>query len=111
MAKVEELIIEEKLLEVEADTYYCFQQFIITMKQNYKRDFEGVLKNIEKVDVLLRKMDKKLYDHLQDNGVDIMSFAFRWFLCLLLRELPMHLAIKLMDYYLVEELYPNELCI
>lgn len=56
-------------------------------------------------------MDRKLYDHFEQNGLELLSFAFRWVFCLLLREFPMHLSIKLMDYYLVEELYPNELCV
>ena len=56
-------------------------------------------------------MDKQLYNHLLNNGVEIMSFAFRWVFCLLLREFPMYLSIKLMDYYLVEDIYPNELCV
>jgi len=43
--------------------------------------------------------------------MEVINFAFRWVFCLLLREFPMHLSIKLMDYYLVEECYPNELCV
>ena len=38
-------------------------------------------------------------------------FAFRWVFCLLMREFPIHLSIKLMDYYLTEEMYPSEFCV
>lgn len=81
------------------------------MKQNYIKGFTGLHKNLEKVDFLLKKMDKQLYEHLYANNVEIITFAFRWVFCLLLREFPMHLSIKLMDYYLVEDVYPNELCV
>jgi hypothetical protein len=40
--------------------------------------------------------------HLEGNGVDFPTFAFRWMNCLLLRELPLHLVVRLWDTYIAE---------
>ena len=42
------------------------------------------------------------YDHLETEGVLMIQFAFRWVNCLLLRELPFELVIRLWDTYLAE---------
>jgi len=37
----------------------------------------------------LRRIDEKLYKHLEEQGLDFLSFSFRWMNCLLMRELPL----------------------
>lgn len=110
-AKIEPELTEDLLLQVEADTYYCFCSFLDPLKQNFVNEFEGVFTNLEQLQQGIKSMDQKLHQHFTDQQVDILNFAFRWNLCLLIRELPLHLGIKLIDYYLVEECYPNELCV
>ncbi len=111
MSKLEEIITEDFIFNAEADTFHCFSLFLSSMKENYLSGFEGVNINLSKIDKLLEKSDKNLHSFLQKNGVEIYHFGFRWVFCLLLREFPIHLSIKLMDYYLVDELYPVELCV
>lgn len=41
-------------------------------------------------------------DHLEAEAVDFIQFALRWVNCLLVRELPFCLAIRLWDTYLAE---------
>lgn len=110
-AKIETEITEEMLLQIEADTYYCFSSFLEPLKQSYANELEGVFKNLEALNEGIKQMDQKLHAHFIEQQVDIVNFAFRWIFCLLIREIPLHLSIKLMDYYLVEECYPNELCV
>lgn len=43
-----------------------------------------------------------LVTHLEGNGVEFFQFAFRWMNCLLMRELPFHLVIRLWDTCLAE---------
>ena len=43
-----------------------------------------------------------LVRHLEGNSVDFSTFAFRWMNCLLLRELPLHLIVRLWDTYIAE---------
>lgn len=76
------------LLDVEADTFYCFELFLISLKQNYTSNFEGVYKNLEIIISLIQKMDTHLYEHLKKNQIDLTVFLFRWVFCLLFREFP-----------------------
>lgn len=50
---------------------------------------------------LVRRIDADLADHLQREGVDYVQFAFRWVNCLLQREVPLALSLRLWDTYLV----------
>jgi hypothetical protein len=43
-----------------------------------------------------------LVTHLEGNGVEFYQFAFRWMNCLLMRELPFQLVIRLWDTCLAE---------
>lgn len=110
-AKVESDITGDMLQSIEADAYFCFTSFLEPLKQNYMNDFQGVFKNLEQLQEGLKQLDNKLFQHLMDCQIDILHFAFRWIVCLLMREFPLHLSIKLLDYYLVEECYANELCV
>lgn len=51
---------------------------------------------------LSRRVDEKTSAHLQAQGVEFLQFSFRWVNCLLLRELPFHLGVRLWDTYLAE---------
>ena len=44
---------EEDLLEVEADSYFCFELFLSTMKSNYLQSFDGITQNLNKLSKLL----------------------------------------------------------
>ncbi len=35
-------ISEEKIFDAEADSYFCFELFLSTMKSNYIQGFDGV---------------------------------------------------------------------
>lgn len=111
MGKLEKVINEEFIFSAEADSFHCFSLFLSSMKENYLSGYEGVNFNLEKINKLLKKSDKNLVLLFEKNQIRIFDFAFRWVFCLLMREFPIHLSIKLMDYYLVEEFYPLELCI
>jgi len=111
LRKVEDQINEDNLANAEADAFHCFCLFLSTMKQNYIKGFDGVNENLKKVKELLTKSDKELYDHFYDNEIEVFHFGFRWCFCLLLRDMPINIAIKLMDYYLTEEYSQDELCV
>lgn len=41
-------------------------------------------------------------EHLDKEGLEFIQFSFRWVNCLLLRELPFVLGVRLWDTYLAE---------
>ena len=81
------------------------------MKQNYLKGFDGVTELLKKFRNLIIKCDKELVDQLEENDIQVFHFGFRWIFCLLLREMPMLLSIKLIDFYLVEDMNPSKLCV
>lgn len=111
LRKVEEEMTDENLLNAEADAFHCFSLFLSNMKQNYIKGFDGVNENLKKVRELLIKGDKELYTHLEENDIEVFHFGFRWCFCLLLREFPINLSIKLIDFYLTEEYSQDEFCV
>ena len=40
--------------------------------------------------------------HMEAEGLEFLQFSFRWVNCLLLREIPFHLGLRLWDTYLAE---------
>jgi len=40
--------------------------------------------------------------HLERNDVEFKTFAFRWMNCLLMRELPLRLVVRVWDTYIAE---------
>ena len=104
-------ITEEKLLNIEADCFYCFSDLMSNLKNNYISDFVGIKENFIYVEKYLKILDKNLFYHLKKNDIDIMHFAFKWNFCLLLREFSVKLCIKLMDFYLIEDLEYNDFCV
>ena len=54
MAKIYDDITEEKLFDAEADSYYCFELFLSTMKSNYVMGFDGVSRNLDALNKLIK---------------------------------------------------------
>jgi hypothetical protein len=81
------------------------------MKENYLKGFDGATDLLKKFRTLIEKCDKDLISLLEQNDIQIFHFGFRWIFCLLLREFPVFLSIKLIDYYLVEDINPGYLCV
>jgi TBC1 domain family member 2 len=43
-----------------------------------------------------------LFDHLDQQGAQFIQFSFRWMNCLLMREFPLAVVVRLWDTYLAE---------
>jgi hypothetical protein len=81
------------------------------MKKNYLKGFDGIHEKLEHLTELLEKCDSKLYEVFCKFEIDLFHFCFRWIFCLLLREFPICMAIKLIDMYICEEDDPSDLCV
>ena len=57
---------------------------------------------IHRLRELVHRIDEPLVVHLEAAGAEFHTFAFRWMNCLLLRELPLRLMIRLWDTYIAE---------
>ncbi|KAH6768211.1 Ypt/Rab-GAP domain of gyp1p superfamily protein [Perilla frutescens var. frutescens] len=92
----------EKILNVEADSYWCLSKLLDGMQDHYTFAQPGIQRLVFKLKELVRRIDEPVSKHIEDQGLEFLQFAFRWFNCLLIREIPFHLVSRLWDTYLAE---------
>lgn len=90
---MEESVREEHLMKAEAYSYFSFVDLLSHLKENFIKNFQKIKFNFQKVETLVEKKDKSLFDYLKRNELNLFHFAFRWNFCLLLREFPTYLSI------------------
>ncbi|KAH9606111.1 hypothetical protein KSS87_007253 [Heliosperma pusillum] len=93
---------EEKLTNVEADCYWCLSKLLDGMQDHYTFAQPGIQRLVFKLKELVRRIDDPVSRHMEEHGLEFLQFAFRWFNCLLIREIPFHLVNRLWDTYLAE---------
>ncbi|KAK6116749.1 hypothetical protein DH2020_049482 [Rehmannia glutinosa] len=92
----------EKMSNVEADCYWCLSKLLDGMQDHYTFAQPGIQRLVFKLKELVRRIDEPFSRHMEDQGLEFLQFAFRWFNCLLIREIPFHLVTRLWDTYLAE---------
>jgi len=95
----------------EADTYWCLCSLLDSLNHYVERSkcgvhAEGMMVELEK---LIKSIDPELVSHIHAEGVEFVHFAFRWMLCLFVREIHMDLLIPLWDFYISYVPTPNSL--
>ncbi|XP_039010157.1 GTPase-activating protein GYP1-like [Hibiscus syriacus] len=92
----------EKMSDIEADCYWCLSKLLDGMQDHYTFAQPGIQRLVFKLKELVRRIDEPVSRHMEDQGLEYLQFAFRWFNCLLIREIPFHLVTRLWDTYLAE---------
>ncbi|XP_027355226.1 TBC1 domain family member 22B-like [Abrus precatorius] len=87
---------------IEADCYWCLSKLLDGMQDHYTFAQPGIQRLVFKLKELVRRIDEPVSRHMEDQGLEFLQFAFRWFNCLLIREIPFHLISRLWDTYLAE---------
>eukprot|EP00276_Gloeochaete_wittrockiana_P005734 CAMPEP_0184661458 /NCGR_PEP_ID=MMETSP0308-20130426/38430_1 /TAXON_ID=38269 /ORGANISM="Gloeochaete witrockiana, Strain SAG 46.84" /LENGTH=513 /DNA_ID=CAMNT_0027102775 /DNA_START=233 /DNA_END=1771 /DNA_ORIENTATION=- len=87
---------------VEADSYWCVSNMLDSIQDHYTFAQPGIQRMVFKLKELMHRIDGPLYDHLEQQGLQFLQFAFRWINCLLMRELSLPLIIRVWDTYLAE---------
>lgn len=95
---------QQQLADAEADAFWMFSAIISTVGDNFVADQPGILRRVARLEEIVARVDPTLMAHLAANGNDFLQFAFRWMNCLLMRELPFQLVVKLWDALLA---YPD----
>ncbi|KAF5767992.1 putative Rab-GTPase-TBC domain-containing protein [Helianthus annuus] len=91
-----------KISDVEADCYWCLSKLLDGMQDHYTFAQPGIQRLVFKLKELVRRIDEPVAKHIDEQGLEFLQFAFRWFNCLLIREIPFHLVTRLWDTYLAE---------
>lgn len=92
----------ENMLNVEADCYWCLSKLLDGIQDHYTFAQPGIQRLVFKLKELVRRIDEPVSRHVEEQGLEFLQFAFRWFNCLLIREIPFHLVTRLWDTYLAE---------
>jgi len=88
---------------VEADAYWCLTKLLDGIQDHYTFAQPGIQRMVFELKNLMRRINKQLHDHLEEQGLMFIQFTFRWMNCLLMRELPLEHIVRLWDTYLSEE--------
>ncbi|XP_057958005.1 GTPase-activating protein gyp1 [Malania oleifera] len=92
----------EKISYIEADCYWCLSKLLDGMQDHYTFAQPGIQRLVFKLKELVRRIDEPVSRHMEEQGLEFLQFAFRWFNCLLIREIPFQLVTRLWDTYLAE---------
>ncbi|XP_074564097.1 uncharacterized protein LOC141820639 [Curcuma longa] len=87
---------------IEADCYWCLSKLLDGMQDHYTFAQPGIQRFVFRLRELVRRIDEPVSRHVEEEGLEFLQFAFRWFNCLLIREIPFHLVTRLWDTYLAE---------
>lgn len=90
-------ISQNQLDQVEADAFWTFLRLLEPIQDNYTTGQCGILKKMDNLKTIVTMIDPLLMQHFQNEGIEFFQFAYRWFNCLLLREIPMISAIRIWD--------------
>eukprot|EP00178_Gracilaria_changii_P019738 TRINITY_DN571_c0_g1_i2.p1 TRINITY_DN571_c0_g1~~TRINITY_DN571_c0_g1_i2.p1 ORF type:complete len:455 (-),score=51.40 TRINITY_DN571_c0_g1_i2:1854-3218(-) len=93
---------EEALANAEADSYWCLTSLLNDIQDYFTFSQPGIQRRVHFLRELVARVDGNLCTHLEDEGLDFLQFAFRWMNCLLMRELPFPLIVRVWDTYLAE---------
>ncbi|KAH7646118.1 tbc1 domain family member 22b-like protein [Dermatophagoides farinae] len=93
---------DETLAIIEADSYWSFNKLLDSIQDNYTFAQPGIQRLVNLLSRVVSRVDKKLHEHLENNSVQYIQFAFRWMNNLLIREIPLRCIIRLWDTYLSE---------
>ncbi|KAJ9178321.1 hypothetical protein P3X46_010215 [Hevea brasiliensis] len=92
----------DKISDIEADCYWCLSKLLDGMQDHYTFAQPGIQRLVFKLKELVGRIDEPVSRHMEEQGLEFLQFAFRWFNCLLIREIPFHLVTRLWDTYLAE---------
>ncbi|KAG9444683.1 hypothetical protein H6P81_016023 [Aristolochia fimbriata] len=91
-----------QISDIEADCYWCLSKLLDGMQDHYTFAQPGIQRLVFKLKELVRRIDEPVSRHMEEQDLEFLQFAFRWFNCLLIREIPFHLVTRLWDTYLAE---------
>ncbi|CAK9291048.1 unnamed protein product [Gordionus sp. m RMFG-2023] len=93
---------QDILKDLESDSFWCVSNLLDGIQDNYTFAQPGIQEKVNVLKHLVSRINVPLYNHLRENEVEYLQFAFRWMNNLLMREIPLKCTIRLWDTYLSE---------
>ena len=91
------------MLAVEADLYWMISKLLQNLQDHYTFSQPGIQRLVIKLELLMKKVDADLMNHLEAEQLPLMQITFRWFNCLLVREFDVPIMLRYFDTLLAEE--------
>ncbi|KAI0560177.1 Rab-GTPase-TBC [Gracilaria domingensis] len=102
-SKLPPYVHESNLDRAEADIFWVFTYLVSSVQDNFVSEQPGMLRRISRLQKIVSDVDPALATHLTTIEVEFLQFAYRWMNCLLMRELPLPLVIRVWDALLAED--------
>ena len=93
----DKLYIEEKEIDIEADSFWSFYYLMNSIKTNFDSNQEGLFFKSEILGKCLEIVDNKIYMSLKNKNIQNELFCFRWFILLFSQEFEIGDVIRLWD--------------
>ena len=102
----------------EIDTFFCFTLIMGEIKDGFIRNLDqapsGLKGRIQDLNNLLKKIDRSLWEHFEEEKVNPYFYSLRWIMLLLTQEFEMQNIMRVWDSLLSHEnkvLYLNYCCV
>ena len=93
----DKLYVEEKEVDIEADSFWSFYYLMNCMKNNFDKEQEGLFFKSKLLGKCLEISDKDIFLNLKNKNVANEYFCFRWFIMLFSQEFDIGDILKLWD--------------
>jgi len=74
------------VMKDEVESFWCFASLMETMEKNFQINSDGMEKQLQELNQLVKRMDRDLYNYLYDHDSTNFFFCFRWVLVQFKRE-------------------------
>jgi hypothetical protein len=99
-------ISEAAIAEIEADCFWCFSKLLEGLQDCFTKEQPGLHRMLEMLGNVVARVNPALAKWIAGEGIPYCEFAFRWMNCLLVREVPIAMALRLWDLYVA---YPTKI--
>ncbi|CAF4165350.1 unnamed protein product [Rotaria socialis] len=90
----------------EADTFYCFTNLMIHLRENFMKVYDksefGILGRMQKFSMLLKELDKEVHEYFEQENLKPEFYAFRWLTLLLSQEFHLPDVLRIWDSLFVD---------
>ena len=93
----DKLYIEEKEVDIEADSFWSFYLLMNSIKTNFNAEQEGLFYKSDILGKCLEIVDNKIFMELKNKKVNNEYFCFRWFIMLFSQEYEIGDVLRLWD--------------
>jgi len=90
------------LEEVEADCFWCFSKVLSEVVDYYTEGQPGLQRAAVLLRAVLAEAHRDLLEDFEAEGVDMAAVVLRWLGCLMVRELPLPLCVRVWDTCVAE---------